>query len=94
MDEARLRRTEWTGGGWRLYRSGRGHSGLSRIRVVGTNRQLVTATELDAMTPNERAATVVGHIVTDLAELPASFRDRVVATGHRLAAERKPAAAG
>ena len=58
-----------------------------------TNRQLVTATELDAMTPNERAATV-GHIVTDLAELPASFRDRVVATGHRLAAERKPAEAG
>ena len=70
------------------------HSELSTLHHVDANRRLITVAELDAMTPNERAATVGAHIVTDLAELPASFRDRVVATGHRLTAERKPAEAG
>lgn len=78
----------------RVRRSARARSELSTLRQVDANRRLITVSELDAMTPNERAATVAAHIVTDLGELPASFRDRVVATGHRLTAERKPAEAG
>lgn len=89
-----LRSTQWTGGGSRTPTSARAQSGLSTLHQVDANRRLITVTELDAMTPNERAATVAAHIVTDLAELPASFRDRVVATGHRLTAERNPAEAG
>ena len=69
-------------------------SELSTLRHMEANRRLITVTELDSMTPNERAATVAAHVVTDLAALPVSFRDRVVATGHRLTAERNPAEAG
>ncbi|HUP76799.1 MAG TPA: hypothetical protein VM282_27435 [Acidimicrobiales bacterium] len=43
--------------------------------------ELITATALDAMSPDERAAAVRAHIVTDLDELPTGFRQRVVATG-------------
>ena len=44
------------------------------------------------MSPDQRAATVGAHIVTDLGELPDAFRERVLATGRRLAAERARAA--
>ena len=94
MDAPRLCSTRRTAAYWRVRRSARARSELSTLRDVDANRRLITVTELDAMTPNERAATVAEHIVTDLGELPASFRDRVVATGHRLTAERKPAEAG
>ncbi len=40
------------------------------------------------MSPDERAAAVNDRVVTDLDELPPEFRDRVVATGRRLAVER------
>jgi hypothetical protein len=58
---------------------------------VSSNRRLVTAAELDAMSPNERAAVFAEHIVLDLDRLPQSIRDRVVATGRRLATERDQA---
>lgn len=59
---------------------------------MNTDRELVTAAQLDAMSPNQRAATVAEHIVTDLAELSPAFRDQVLATGRRLVAERTQAA--
>ena len=46
------------------------------------------------MSPNERAAVFADHIVMDLEELPEGFRERVVATGKRLASERNQAATG
>ncbi len=63
-------------------------------RRVSSNRRLVTAEQLDAMSPNERAAVLADHIVMDLDELPEGFRERVVATGKRLATERNQAATG
>ena len=45
------------------------------------------------MTPDERAAAVADRVVTDLDELPAEFRQRVLDTGARLAAERRAASA-
>jgi hypothetical protein len=53
-----------------------------------TKRKLITATELEEMTPDERAAVVNERIVADLDELPTEFRARVMATGQKLAAER------
>ena len=64
------------------------------LAVVSSNRRLVTAEQLDAMSPNERAAALAEHIVMDLDELPEGFRERVVATGQRLATERDQAATG
>jgi hypothetical protein len=55
---------------------------------MSRDRQLLTAGELDGMSPDERAAAVNDRIVTDLDELPAEFRDRVIATGQRLAVDR------
>ncbi|MCP3854600.1 MAG: hypothetical protein GY745_13780 [Actinomycetia bacterium] len=54
------------------------------VAMVNTPRVL-TAEELDAMTPDERAQAFNERIVTDLDELPAKFRDRVIGTGQRLA---------
>jgi hypothetical protein len=53
-----------------------------------TERKLITATELEEMTPDERAAVVNERILTDLDELPPEFRARVMATAQKLAAER------
>ena len=58
---------------------------------MSDDRQLVTAAELDAMSPDERAAAVSERIVTNLDELSPEFRERVLATGRRLAAERSRA---
>lgn len=55
--------------------------------------ELIAAAALDAMSPDERAAAVRAHIVTDLDELPTGFRQRAVATGERLAREREARAA-
>ena len=64
------------------------------LAIVSSNRRLVTAEQLDAMSPNERAAVLADHIIMDLDELPEGFRERVVATGQRLATERDQAATG
>lgn len=53
--------------------------------------ELITAAQLDAMTPNERMAAFDQRIVTDLDELPEAFRNRVVATADRLGRERRAA---
>jgi hypothetical protein len=53
-----------------------------------TERKLITAEELEAMSPDERATLINERIVTDIDELPLEFHTRVIATGQRLAAER------
>lgn len=52
-----------------------------------TERKLITATEFEEMTPDERAAIINERSVTDLDELPPEFRAKVMATGQKLAAE-------
>jgi len=53
----------------------------------------LSAADLDAMTPDERAAAFEERLVTDLDALPAEFRDRVIATAERLGRERRTAPA-
>ena len=52
-------------------------------------RKLITAEELEAMSPGERAAVINERIMTDLDELPAEFRAKVLATAEQLAAARR-----
>ena len=52
--------------------------------------RLITAEELDAMSPDERARVVREHIVTNLDHLPDDFRRRVEATAGQLAEQRRP----
>lgn len=52
-------------------------------------REPVSAAQLDAMTPDQRHAAIRERIVTSLDDLPSEFRDRVIATAERLAAERR-----
>lgn len=59
------------------------------IDGVSTDRQLLAASDLDAMSPDERAAALAERVVTDLDVLPDEFRQRVLDTGSRLAAERR-----
>ena len=54
----------------------------------------ISAAELDAMTTDERAAAVDARIVLSPDELPSQFRDRVIATAERLAAERRSSSPG
>jgi hypothetical protein len=51
--------------------------------------RLITAAELDEMTPNERADALTARIVTDWDLVPAAFREQVEATGARLAEQMK-----
>jgi hypothetical protein len=53
--------------------------------------ELLTAAQLDAMTPNERMAAFEQRVVTDLDALPTEFRNRVTATAERLGQERRTA---
>ena len=53
--------------------------------------KLLTASDLDAMTPDERSAAFKERLVTDLDSLPVDFRNRIVATAERLGEERKTA---
>lgn len=48
--------------------------------------KLVTAEDLDRMTPDERAAVVRDSIVTDWGDVPAGFRRKVETTAAQLAA--------
>jgi hypothetical protein len=49
---------------------------------------LITAAELDEMSPDERSRVVRERTVTDLDQLPPEFRQRVEATAARLAEQR------
>ncbi|MEQ8841107.1 MAG: hypothetical protein RIB98_09000 [Acidimicrobiales bacterium] len=50
--------------------------------------ETLTAEELDAMTPDQRAKAFRDRIVTDPAEIPEEFRGRIFETAKRLGAER------
>jgi hypothetical protein len=52
--------------------------------------KVITAEELDAMSPDHRAKVVREHIVTDLDHLPEAFRQRVETTTARLAHQLPP----
>jgi hypothetical protein len=60
-------------------------------RVVGVDEgpKLLTAAELDQMSPDERALALRAGIVKELDELPADFRQRVTATAEVLAEQRQ-----
>jgi hypothetical protein len=45
---------------------------------------LVTAEQMDTMTPNERAELVRSRIITDLNELSPEFRERTIAKAKRI----------
>lgn len=52
--------------------------------------KVITAEELDAMSPDQRAQVVREHIVTNLDHLPEAFRQRVEMTAARLAEQLRP----
>ena len=56
---------------------------------MAEKHEILSAAQLDAMTPNERQAAFNERIVTDLEDLPEEFRNRVVATANRLGCERR-----
>ena len=55
---------------------------------MADKHKTLTAEELDAMTPDQRAKAFRDRIVTDPDELPEEFRDRVFETAKRLGAGR------
>jgi hypothetical protein len=57
------------------------------------NRKMVTAADLDLMSPNERAAAFAERVILNLDELPEGFRAQVLETGAVLAAKLDSAAA-
>lgn len=58
---------------------------------MADRRRILSAEELDAMTPHQRAAAVRERIVTNPDELPEELRRRVFETTRRLATERNAA---
>lgn len=54
---------------------------------------LVTAEQLDTMTPNERAELLRSRTVTDLSELSPEFRERTIAKAKRISDDLRAARA-
>jgi hypothetical protein len=54
---------------------------------VAKHHRLITAAEMDGMTPDERAAAIDERIVTSWDDVPSEFRETVIGTAHRLASE-------
>jgi len=57
-------------------------------------RPVITAAQLDAMTPAEREVVFEASVVTDLDDLPAAYVARLRVDAADLIAERDAAAAG
>lgn len=55
--------------------------------AVATNRDVLTAAELDQLSPSERAQAVREGVVEDLDQVPEDFRRQVEATARRLSAD-------
>ena len=51
-----------------------------------SNRKIVTAAEIDAMSPQERAASVESGVLHDWNEVEPSFRHRVEQNAQQIAA--------
>jgi hypothetical protein len=54
-----------------------------------TGHPVLTAEDLDRMTPEERQAAFDARVVTDLNELPAEYVDQLQARAAALAAQRE-----
>lgn len=54
---------------------------------VAENRDVLTAAELDELSPSERAHAVREGVVQDLDQIPEGFRRRVEATARRLSTD-------
>ena len=50
---------------------------------------VITAAEMDRMTPQQRADAVAAGVVTSWADLPEPFRSEVLAEARRLGEERR-----
>lgn len=77
-------------------RGGRGERfpslGLSesrRIEDVGQPRKIITAAEMDRMSPQERADAVDASQVNDWNEVNPTFRDEILETARELGAQRR-----
>jgi hypothetical protein len=53
------------------------------------SRTLVTAAEMDKMTPQQRADAVGDATVTSWEQVPGQFRDEVMATAAEVGAQRR-----
>jgi hypothetical protein len=54
----------------------------------GASTKIVTAAEMDLMTPAERAAVVDAGIIRNLDDVPEPFRSRIIAKAHEIEAQR------
>ena len=87
---AGLRRQHWQADERACRRAPGVSTGYRYSCYVTDAPRLITAEELDAMSPDERARVVREHVVTDLDQLPDDFRRRVETTAGRLAEQRRP----
>jgi hypothetical protein len=78
--------TEWIDQLGHQHRPSLRSSGVT-LGAVAEAPRLITAAEMDRMTPDERAAAVNERIVTDWDDVAEAFRQKVIATAHRLADE-------
>lgn len=53
------------------------------------NLPLLTADDLDAMSPDERLAAFQARVITNLDELPVELRERIEATARQLGEARR-----
>ena len=61
----------------------------ANLFVVTSKRKIVTAAEMDRMSPQERADAIDASVVRDWNRVPPTLRREIVATAHRLDAERR-----
>jgi len=64
---------------------------VATVEPMAEKPKLVTAAEMDAMTPDERAQLVRSRIITSLDDLPEGFRQDVVDEARRLSKELRAA---
>ena len=56
---------------------------------MADNDRIVTAADLERMTPQERADVIDASVVTDWNDVPESFRTQIDATARRLGEQRR-----
>ena len=58
---------------------------------MGTPRRIITATEMDGMTPKQRADVIDASVVRSWDEVDPEFRAHALATARELVAQRNEA---
>ena len=56
---------------------------------MGVRRKVITATDMDAMTPQERADAVDAGTVRNWADVDPVFREEILATARQLGTQRR-----